>query len=322
MGPAGGGKSRIFQTLQHALQTTTNTVHKQVRLNPKAIRAAEMYGEVDALSAEWTTGVFAAMWTKYNNRNNSYNTWIIADGPVDAIWIEDLNTVLDDNKILTLANGDRIPMTDNVKLMFEVETLANASPATVSRAGIIFVSDIDLDWAPVVEAWVRQRPQQQGVALRRMFGRWMGENNPNSPGHIFDFLARNTKEVMSCSRVGRASSLFSILEGLLDGEGAHELAEDDSDSSELERLFVYAMMWTVGGLTEAEDRVKFDAYLRKLDPDSLVLPELEEGTTIFDYFVDDESGTWEQWTPMPWQYPDTEVLDFSKLCSCKINAFH
>ena len=63
---------------------------------------------MDPLSGEWTTGVFAAMWAKYNNRANAYNTWIIADGPVDAIWIEDLNTVLDDNKILTLANGATI----------------------------------------------------------------------------------------------------------------------------------------------------------------------------------------------------------------------
>ena len=96
--------------------------------------------------------MFAAIWAKFNDRNNNFNTWIIADGPVDAIWIEDLNTVLDDNKILTLANGDRIPMTDNVKIMFEVETLRNASPATVSRAGIIYVSRRTWTGPPSLEA--------------------------------------------------------------------------------------------------------------------------------------------------------------------------
>ena len=78
---------------------------------------------------------------------------MIADGLVDAIRIEDLNTVLDDNE-MTLANDDRIPMTSNTNIVFEVEIFVNATPATVSGAGIICVSGTDLDWSPVEEGWI------------------------------------------------------------------------------------------------------------------------------------------------------------------------
>lgn len=126
-------------------------------MNPKAITDAEMYGKKDIISDEWTPGVFANLWAIYNNKNKKYTTWIICDGPVDAVWIENLNTVLDDNKILTLANNDRIPMTDNTKMVFEVENLNNASPATVSRVGIIYVDPINLGWKPYLDQWVNFR---------------------------------------------------------------------------------------------------------------------------------------------------------------------
>ena len=80
--------------------------------------------------------------------------WMILDGPVDTLWIQSMNTVLDDNKVLTLLNGDRISLPPEVGLVFQVEDLAVASPATVSRAGMIFVNLSDLGWKPYIQSWV------------------------------------------------------------------------------------------------------------------------------------------------------------------------
>ena len=73
--------------------------------------------------------------------------------------------------MLTLANGDRILMTPQMKAMFEAENLNNASPATVSRAGIIYVGATELGWAPVVASWLQTRPPAEAEALRPLFDR-------------------------------------------------------------------------------------------------------------------------------------------------------
>ena len=83
--------------------------------------------------------------------------WIILDGDIDPMWIESLNTVMDDNKILTLASNERIALTPTMKLLFEISNLRTATPATVSRAGILYINPEDLGWNPYVTSWVERR---------------------------------------------------------------------------------------------------------------------------------------------------------------------
>lgn len=74
--------------------------------------------------------------------------WTILDGDIDPEWIESLNTVMDDNKVLTLVSNDRIPLSPEMRLIFEISNLKNATPATVSRAGVLFINETDIGWMP------------------------------------------------------------------------------------------------------------------------------------------------------------------------------
>jgi len=101
------------------------------------------------------------------------NRWMVLDGPVDTLWIESMNSVLDDNKLLTLNNGDRIALTPNVRLLFEIENLAVASPATVSRAGMIYMDIEELGYRPYLEMWILEKKHTFGEDYGQSLSDWV-----------------------------------------------------------------------------------------------------------------------------------------------------
>lgn len=72
------------------------------------------------------------------NKSDKYQ-WIIFDGEIEINWIENLNSVLDENKKLTLITGESLPLADHMRMIFESDNLKNCSPASISRCGILFM---------------------------------------------------------------------------------------------------------------------------------------------------------------------------------------
>ncbi|CAD7698753.1 unnamed protein product [Ostreobium quekettii] len=289
VGPAGAGKSSIVECLAGAL-TELGQKHVIWRMNPKAITAPQMFGRMDATTGDWTDGIFAVLWRRAAKAKNQ-NTLIILDGPVDAIWIENLNTVLDDNKVLTLANGDRILMTPSMKAMFEPENLNNASPATVSRAGIIYVSDCELGWKPVVKSWLQRRRDQESAILQPLFDKYVD--------HMLDFVRLNLKNVLFNEEVCQVSTLTTLLDSMLQHcVNTNEILSPDK----YEKVFLFCLVWSLGGLLDNKDRPQFSQEVASIGSN---LPEMDEESLIYEYKVDDAMTEWQHWrecVPV-WEYP-------------------
>ena len=111
----------------------------------------------------WCPGLFSVIMRDLANLTSDGPKWIVLDGDIDPMWIESLNTVMDDNKVLTLASNERIPLTPMMRLLFEISHLKTATPATVSRAGILYINPADLGWNPSVPRYAVYRVAQKMV---------------------------------------------------------------------------------------------------------------------------------------------------------------
>lgn len=136
LGESGVGKSTILNMLIKAKRQFENVTIEQIVMNPKAMPRTQLLGHIDEDTREWQDGVFPLKSRQVARSEGAGFFWLVLDGDIDPEWVEALNSVLDDNQVLTLPSGERIDFERNkVNLIFEVTSLQYASPATISRLG-------------------------------------------------------------------------------------------------------------------------------------------------------------------------------------------
>jgi dynein heavy chain len=296
LGPGGCGKTVVWQTLLdcHNLGHSKRVAIAEL-INPKAITVDELYGYM-TFTKDWKDGAMSIIMRGMSkeDRDLGYGEhqttkWVVNDGDIDTLWIESMNTVMDDNKMLTLVSNERIPLTPAMRMVFEIDSLKNASPATVTRAGILFINEDDIGWRPVMETWMKDRSKAEKSVIPGLFDKYIAT------------LADMTRALIPVVPVFILSKIVMTLSIL--GDMLDQIEEDKQKSAEMiESVFVFAVIWSFGGLF-IDDKTKanatlFDEYFQDNFKDMVPVDENDDGDllTVFDYRFVIKENAWRPWS--------------------------
>jgi len=320
VGPSGVGKTSALKTLKAIYEAEDGMKNELYTIDPKAVDKEGLYGVLDGTTLEWTDGIFTSLLrTILDNQRGEADRrhWIVFDGDVDPEWAENLNSVLDDNKLLTLPSGERLSIPDNVRIILEVDSLEQATPATVSRCGMIWFSADTVSSEMCLEHLMGQLrteniagdsnlsgdvvPSSQISFLDAIQGLVISEDS-RSTSLVADALefALSKTHIMEMSREGLLKSLKSLL---VKGIGlAIEYDENHPDfpmtgqhmDNFAKRWLCHSLLWSFAG--SASWQVRHELADLLLRSSGMMLPTDDDNGSLADYRVRVGNGELELWS--------------------------
>lgn len=298
MGPPGAGKSQCWKTLAEA-RSLKGDKTKFVDINPKAVKTEELYGYISMATREWKDGLLSKIMRDLGEIPDEKPKWIVLDGDLDANWIESMNSVMDDNKMLTLASNERIPLKPHMRMIFEIRDLRFATPATVSRAGILFISTDDgTQWQSLIQSWLLklEASEDQKSKLSNCFTTYVKAT--------LRWMLKTVSPIVSLQAMNFVQTLLYMLDGTLSQQILTSEAPDA-----IEKAFVFAMIWSMGSaLTVTDDgtdnRKLFSDWWRT-EWRQIKMPTQY---TVFDYWYDPTANTFELWSKSP--FLSSEMMEY------------
>ncbi|XP_062558011.1 dynein axonemal heavy chain 10 isoform X2 [Armigeres subalbatus] len=320
VGPTSGGKTVVINTLIKA-QTNMGLPTKCTVLNPKACSVVELYGYLDPNTRDWIDGLFSNIFREMNRpTERDERRYVCFDGDVDALWIENMNSVMDDNKLLTLANGERIRLNSYCALLFEVGDLAYASPATVSRAGMVYLDPKNLGYQCYWDRWLRGRYEQEKEMLGKMFDKIV----PIAIDYILEGVDGNNQEspldmVIPQTNLNMVTQLCYFYDAMFPKTST----VCPYDESCVECGFIQCLYASLGAALLEESRPRFDGFIKR----NLEMINYEDSPnapakagqvptlkpTLYEYFFDMEKKVWLAWEWIVPNYVHDREVPFSEI---------
>uniref|UniRef100_A0A8C3IZN2 DYH9 protein n=1 Tax=Chrysemys picta bellii TaxID=8478 RepID=A0A8C3IZN2_CHRPI len=293
VGNAGTGKSQVLKSLNKTYQIMKRRP-VWTDLNPKAVTNDELFGIINPATREWKDGVcviflglFSSIMRELANVTHDGPKWMVLDGDIDPMWIESLNTVMDDNKVLTLASNERIPLNPTMRLLFEISHLRTATPATVSRAGILYINPADLGWNPPMSSWIDRREiQSERANLTILFDKYLPL--------CLDTLRTRFKKIIPVPEQSMVQMLCYLLECLLTPENT----PPDCPKELYELYFVFAAVWAFGGAMFQDQLVDYQVEFSKWWVTEFKTIKFPSQGTVFDFYIDPETKKFEPWSKL------------------------
>ncbi|CAK4102409.1 unnamed protein product [Aphanomyces euteiches] len=301
VGPTGAGKSTCYRILQNTMTALRENgssnplfqvVHARV-LNPKCITMGELYGEFNDLTQEWHDGLASMIMREAVVEETPDFKWTVFDGPIDALWIENMNTVLDDNMTLCLANGERIKLKTEMRMLFEVMDLCAASPATVSRIGVVYMTSTDVGWYPFVQTWL------SGLSFPSAWLTRLSSVLKPIMEKSLEFIRRHAIEPVPTVDISLATHCCKLVQSLLTQCVAKTKEFQYTPEDELEmvnKLFVFSLIWSVGASMNHTTLETFDEFMRKLLEENNINVQIPTQGLVFDFFVDFSTKRFTPWS--------------------------
>lgn len=309
MGPTGTGRTECYRVLAKAITKGCNnpvndylkmTNKKKVvirDINPKSISTYELYGQVNQATREWKDGLLSYYMRELANMPGDDPKWLLLDGDLDANWIESMNSVMDDNRLLTLPSNERIRVLPHMKLIFEIRDLKFATPATATRAGILYISE-GQQWHNMAMSWINRvvkpyaerakwkDPQLPCTWLREMFDKYI-------PPTLLE-MKKSYSHITPLAQMNFISTLVNIMEGVLKPENLSNKA----DQAMFEMYFVFAMIWAFGGGLVEKDGIPYRRNFDKWFKQTWTTVKIPGKGTVYDYFVNPKTQKFQPWAEL------------------------